>query len=278
MVSIIICSKQGEISQALDENIHSTVGLPFELIVIDNSNNSYSIFEAYNQGIEKSIYPFLLFVHEDVLFHTPKWGEILIGFFRDNPGYGLLGIAGADFKSRIPSGWWDCPIENKIVNIIQHYPNNNPELENIGFDSSGLKDAVVVDGVFLALRKDLNITFNENFSGFHGYDQNISFEVIKRGFQIGITDSILIEHFSNGQQNREWLEAMVKIHRSYRKLLPLYLGEVPMEKQEEVNCRRFLEKCLEQRKKKWFYYYWLKLVFLNPVSKFHFKLAKQQLS
>lgn len=276
-ISVIVCSRTRDIQPSFKDNIEATIGCKNELVIIDNSGNDISIFQAYNRGIARAKSKYLLFVHEDVIFHTPNWGKILINMFRENPAYGLFGIAGADFKSKIPSGWWDCPIENKFLNIIQHYPKDNPELVKIGFDSPGLKDAVVVDGVFLALRRDLNITFNENFLGFHGYDYNICFEILKKGFKIGVTDSILIEHFSYGQQNPEWLDAMVKIHQFYNKILPLSLNEVPMEKQEEVNCRRFLVKCLEQRKRKWFYYYWLKLLLLNPVSKFHYKLAKRQL-
>src|SRR5690554_3963305 len=102
-ISIVICSRNGSLENKLSENIGSTVGSQFELIVIDNSENDYSIFEAYNLGIKKSLFPYLLFVHEDVLFHTKNWGKILIEYFENNEKIGLIGLAGSKLKTDIPS-------------------------------------------------------------------------------------------------------------------------------------------------------------------------------
>ena len=71
MLSLIICSRNSDISATLKKNIETTIGINYELIVINNSLNHYSIFEAYNQGIRKSKYQFLCFMHEDILYHTP---------------------------------------------------------------------------------------------------------------------------------------------------------------------------------------------------------------
>jgi glycosyltransferase involved in cell wall biosynthesis len=70
MISIIICSRNLGIDPKLSTNITSTIGCEYELIVIDNSQNKYSIFQAYNIGIEKSTSEIICFVHEDVLFHS----------------------------------------------------------------------------------------------------------------------------------------------------------------------------------------------------------------
>jgi hypothetical protein len=51
MISCVICSRQPVISAKLKENIASTVGCEYELVVIDNSTNEYSIFSAYNEGV-----------------------------------------------------------------------------------------------------------------------------------------------------------------------------------------------------------------------------------
>ena len=104
-ISIIICSKNGFLEDELVENIKTTIGSEYEIIVIDNSKNKYSIFEAYNIGIKNSIFPYLLFVHEDVLFHSQSWGEILISYFNNDLKLGLIGIAGSKTKEKIPSTW-----------------------------------------------------------------------------------------------------------------------------------------------------------------------------
>ena len=44
MLSIIICSKFAELSSILTANIHETVGVDYEIIHIDNSQSTHSIF------------------------------------------------------------------------------------------------------------------------------------------------------------------------------------------------------------------------------------------
>jgi hypothetical protein len=57
------------------------------LIVIDNSENAYSILEAYNLGIEISKGDFLCLIHDDVLFHTKNWGSIVQDVFEQNKNW-----------------------------------------------------------------------------------------------------------------------------------------------------------------------------------------------
>jgi hypothetical protein len=57
MLSLIICSRYSVISNDLKKNIKLTIGVKFELIVINNSNNEFSIFSAYNEGVKKSLLP-----------------------------------------------------------------------------------------------------------------------------------------------------------------------------------------------------------------------------
>jgi glycosyltransferase involved in cell wall biosynthesis len=275
VLSIIICSRTQTISPILAKNIKNTIGSRYELIVIDNSGSQYSIFEAYNKGIEKSTAKYLCFFHDDILFHTENWGNILINLFRDNPEFGLFGIAGSEIKTKIPSGWWDCDQKYNALNIIQHFPNGGFEEQNIGFKSRNLHQVVVVDGVFLGLKREIGVSFNEDLLGFHGYDLNISFEVLKTGNKIGVTNSILIEHFSLGNLNFAWLKSVIQVHKLYKKSLPLYINKVDLINSEIFNCEKLVDKCMELREKKWFFYYWFKLFFLKPTSRMHLKIIKK---
>lgn len=75
MISIIICSRNKNIDSELEQNILDTIGnIVYEVINIDNSTNNYSIFQAYNKGTQIAKYPYLCFMHEDILFHTADWG------------------------------------------------------------------------------------------------------------------------------------------------------------------------------------------------------------
>ena len=54
MLSIIVCSnKDDEYFHNFTANLQDTVGVPFEVIQIDNSKNKHSIFSAYNLGASR---------------------------------------------------------------------------------------------------------------------------------------------------------------------------------------------------------------------------------
>jgi len=270
ILSLIICSRNKTLSDDFFKNIDSTIGCEYELVVIDNSKNQYSIFEAYNYGIKKSTGDFYCFMHDDIFIHTTNWGVILESIFKYNPELGLLGIAGAKVKSKIPSAWWDCNSANKMLNIIQHFPDKRVKRLNYGFNESNLQDAVVVDGVFMVLRKIENLKFSESLKGYHNYDLNISFEVIKRNFKIKVTNDILIEHFSLGNLNSEWVNSAFDLFKSYENLLPLYINDKEYSKSLEVkNIKKFINISFKYGKIKFVKMFWFKLFLLKPFSKFH---------
>ena len=84
MISIIICSRTASISDELTQNIDQTIGLPYELVIIDNSENLYSIFSAYNEGVKRSKYEVLCFMHDDIIFKTNDWGINVMNRFKSS--------------------------------------------------------------------------------------------------------------------------------------------------------------------------------------------------
>lgn len=276
MISIIICSRTSEISIELYQNIDKTIGCDYELIVIDNSRKRYSIFEAYNLGIDKSLGSFLCFIHEDVLFHTQNWGVLLTSIFESNTKIGLIGVVGAKVKSKTPSSWWDCNEEDRITNIIQHFTNKEKEVHNYGFDKQQNVEVAVIDGVFMALRKDNKIAFETRLQGFHAYDLNLSFEVIKLGYSIVVTNEISIEHYSSGVINESWVKSSYKLHKLYRKQLPVFVNGSTVSKDHEViNAYRFINKSLQFNCKRMALVVWFQLVLIRPFSLDNLKILKR---
>jgi len=53
------------------------------------------------------------------LFRNKELGPIICMHLQD-PGAGLLGVAGGDAKSRVPSSW-SLPIASNHINLVQHY-------------------------------------------------------------------------------------------------------------------------------------------------------------
>lgn len=273
MISIIICSRKKELDANLSENIKNTVGCEYELVVIDNSKSTYSIYEAYNLGIEKSIGEYLCFLHDDVFIHTYGWGYIIARVFIEDQQIGLIGIAGAKVKTKAPSAWWDCSEDQKVINIIQHFPNKDKEKYCLGFNNTSIQEVVVIDGVFMSARKVKGIRFSNFLNGFHNYDLNFSFEYLKHDYKIVVSRNILIEHFSLGTLNESWVDSTHKIHYGYNDLLPL--GKKGRDKENEIyNTQIFINKCVKYGKNKVALFYWIKLFCIYPIKKYHFRFWK----
>lgn len=230
MISLIICSRQPDISQSLKENIAKTIGIEYELIVIDNSKNRYSIFQAYNEGVRQAQYPYLCFMHDDVLYHTPHWGKKVVEYFQDEK-VGLIGTFGTHFLPKTPSGWY----QTKVVSgggLVSVSHNGKLELECLG-DYTHLKDqlsieAVAVDGLWFCAPKSIfSIVFfdEQNFKGFHCYDIDICLQIRKAGFQVRIISDILLDHStSTGKFPVEWVKNTLLLFEKWKEELPQVAG------------------------------------------------------
>ncbi|WP_412984464.1 glycosyltransferase [Pontimicrobium sp. IMCC45349] len=278
MISIIICSRTANINDALMENIKATVGCVYELVIIDNSKNTYSIFEAYNLGISKSKFDYWCFIHDDITFKTNDWGNAIHTIFKSNNAIGLIGVAGAKYKSKMPSAWWSCDDKDRITYLIQHFKDKPKEFWNVGFTKENTtEDVVAIDGVFMAAKKDERIRFNTTLKGFHNYDLNLALEYKKLGYDIVVTNKLLIEHFSLGTLNASWYTSTAKLHELYKNTLPLAIkDELQFNKSIEFqNGAKYLKSIAKQGVDKYVLSLWLKLFWLKPLAKFHFKFLKQ---
>jgi glycosyltransferase involved in cell wall biosynthesis len=253
MISIIICSRTKTINDILTDNIQKTIGCEYELVIIDNSENQYSIFEAYNLGISNSNGDYLCLIHDDILFHTLGWGNII-----------------QRSKTKMPSLWWSCPKEHKTASLIQHLSDKETERWNSGFGKESAIEVVTIDGVFMAMRKDDRICFNSQMKGFHNYDLNISFEYKKFGYKVIVTNEVLIEHFSLGTIKDEWVESSYQLYNFYKNSLPLNFESNRINKSQEIsNAVWFINECLTFKKYKIAFAIWKRLFHLNPFLRYH---------
>ena len=262
MISIIICSRKNQIDQKFEVNISQTIGVDFEFVIIDNADNKLSIFEAYNIGIQMSKGDVLCFIHDDILFHTQDWGNVLQSEFEANPSFVLIGVAGSNVKTQYPTGWWDCEKQYKAVNIIQHNKGKITE-EFFGFADDNLQEVLAIDGVFMALKKSQNFLFDTNLKGFHNYDLSLCCKVRNNNDKIGVTKKILIEHFSIGSLNKDWFLSSLSFHKRYFKSLAKNNSTF---KQKVFAGKKYIDHCLSiLGKKKGFFYLLAVFKFTNSI-------------
>lgn len=231
MLSLIICSREADISQGLKENIRETIGIQYELIVIDNSKNDYTIFTAYNEGIRRSKFSYLCFMHEDILFHSKDWGGKVVSYFQKESKVGLIGVIGGHFIPNTPSTWFSTRFCSGT--ILQGVKTNGGKYEVFrdernANDSNLSIETVAVDGLWFCIPRIMfnNISFdNDTYKGWHAYDIDICMQVIDSGFEVRVITDILIEHSSYGNVDRSFYIALKRFNKKWKDRLPIIRGQ-----------------------------------------------------
>jgi len=265
MLSIIVSSRDIKLYKALSENIKKTVGCMYELIRIENVNK-YGICEAYNRGVSLSQYNTVCFVHEDVLFHSENWGQKVCQTLQDKT-IGLLGIAGQNYKSRVPSTWlaWYSPENSRALRIIQHTKNTSYYTEE-RIHANNIADVAVCDGVWLCTRKEVVLAHpfdSSTFTKFHFYDIDFSLTVLQN-MRVCVTHDVLLEHFSNGTIDGSWASEAKLFTAKWGKKLPISLSIT--DKKQIKNIERLNEES--------FFVFIIKSLFTKPFSWQMFSLLK----
>ena len=244
MISLIICSTSPDISPELRANVEATIGTGYELLVIDNSANRYSIFEAYNLGLDRSKHGITCFMHDDILYRSPGWGQNVLRHF-DDPKTGMIGIAGTKYVGKVPAFWSDYAECNEH-NLIQSDKQQRTERHEVLSDKNGTPAAtevVMVDGVWFCVRdmKERGMRFDESFGGFHFYDLDTSLQVRSRGYAVKVVYDVLIEHFSVGAIGPAWTDNAFGCHHKWRRDLPAKTTDIAPDKVKGFEKQAFIK-------------------------------------
>ncbi|MEO5562578.1 MAG: glycosyltransferase [Chitinophagaceae bacterium] len=225
MISIIICSVNAKMLNNLKKNIEETIGVPYEIIATDNSIRNHGICRVYNEAGARARFSYLCFAHEDIQFETENWGNIIAGHL-SNRNIGLIGIAGGDAKSMVPSSW-SIPIISNEIHLVQHFKSADSPPKRISetnpHTSGNSKNVTALDGVLLCTRKEVfdQFKFDDiNLQGFHGYDIDYSLQVNTKYRVCAISD-IMLHHFSDGKPDKKWVESAILISKKWKKSLPV---------------------------------------------------------
>lgn len=229
-ISVIVCSRDQASRDRLHSCVADTAGAEFEIIAFDNSDKKWGICKVYNHCAEKAAYPYLCFIHEDVVITTKGWGAALIEFAESAPDCGVVGIAGGTAVHRNFISWNDGWPDRKVRYRFWD-PNGKPrpggalEYSCYNPDDAEFAKAVTIDGCFLFVAQDVfaEKPFNEDvFTGFHFYDADFSLEIsrIKQNY---VCFKIDIYHYSSGTHNKDFCQSARKFQLKWKNLLPLAL-------------------------------------------------------
>lgn len=229
MISLIICSRNKHTEASLLQNISATIGTDYEIVHIDNSNGEYSIFQAYNLGVEKAKGDILCFMHEDIVFHSAGWGKVVESHMAQG-AVGALGVAGGYHVAK-EMDWRFHGLG--LVNLIQGTYTFEPfpkyyHIYKPQHEGESLKEVCVLDGVWFCIRKELfkEIHFDEvNFHDFHMYDSDICMQINKIGKGVFVTSDVLLEHKSEGVFTEEFCNSLAVFVEKWKDVLPMTKGD-----------------------------------------------------
>lgn len=240
MISIIICTAQLKKIDEIQRNISETIGVKHELIIIDNSQSQYNIFQAYNIGVKRSNFEILCFMHDDIIYHGINWGEAVLSHFHEK-NTGMIGIGGTRFLNSIPTIWWaggerfsNTHDSTICINCIQTN-RENPNTSNYTFinpEKAVRTKVVALDGLWFCIRKSLfeKIRFDEiNYTGFHFYDLDICMQINQLKLSIYCIYDIQIEHISSSKHDLFWIQNCEIFYRKWKSHLPISHAELTLD-------------------------------------------------
>ena len=171
-----------------------------ELIVVEDSK---SIAEGYNTGIERAKNKIKCFIHHDIIVTNPTLLRTnLIAYCTED--IGMVGVIGS--KTDIVP-WWNGKGIGSAVDTRK----------GIIYFSKGKDFCEHLDGIVLATYQD--VEFDESIPGFHLYDQDICKQMTVKGLRnFCIREGYrIVTHFTSAPSNLIQINGYVDAANVYRK-------------------------------------------------------------
>jgi len=217
-VSVVISTRK--IDEDYKEHVRKMFSQPDTEILMYENNGEMSLTQVYNKGLRESVNDIVVFMHDDLILETSNMTPKIVKLFEKHPEYGIIGIAGTN---NLLSGMWWQSREN-MFGVVGHIHEDKRHVNHYskGVFNDVLKDVVIVDGLWFAVRKSqIKKQFNEEFNGFHFYDISFCVENFLENVKIGLTTKFAVTHKSIGMTNKQWEKNKLFFEAMYEKNLPL---------------------------------------------------------
>lgn len=233
MISIFFSSKKVDNTYLTHIKKQTTL----KNVEIEGINNpgKYSLAEVYNKCIKKAKYDIILLIHDDLIL-SKGFDKKLLSHFKNNPEYGILGLAGTN---NIPKSgiWWEKP--EFMTGRVWHQHDNQTYESRYSPIKDRIVETAMIDGLFIALDKTkIQYGFDERLDGFHFYDLAFCLLNSKAGVKIGVIPDIKIIHKSIGEVDDKWKELKIQFIELFKEDLP-YMKIPNIYKQEIIVNKNF---------------------------------------
>ncbi|MBQ9766061.1 MAG: glycosyltransferase family protein [Lachnospiraceae bacterium] len=137
-----------------------------------------SMTAGYNAAMESSDAKYKVYLHQDVFIINENFIEEIVTTFKNNPGYGLVGVLGTKEMS-IDGSYWDK------WNVGMTVACNAGQTLCVGKPTAMLEEVIAVDGMIMITQYD--VPWREDvFDGFDYYDISQCMEFAKAGHKVGV--------------------------------------------------------------------------------------------
>lgn len=221
LLTIVIPSRKNvKESQMLLENIEGTVGVPCNIMYIQN--DGVGLTRVYHDAMEKVETDIVVFIHDDIEFLRNGWGAELIRMFSEHQDYGIIGIAGsAEFDNK--AMWWNY--EKKYGQVLHRNEGQSWLTSFSPLLKKDLEEVCVIDGLFMAVSKErISKDFDVELQGFNFYDIDFCLNnFLDKKTKIGVTTNIRVAHNSVGKLSENWFKNREIINEKYGEYYPIHV-------------------------------------------------------
>lgn len=228
-IAVVISSRKSQ-AENMDFVNHLQQMALFPVHPYFYQNNNLSLPSVYNQILAQVTEDIVVFIHDDVEIISAGWARTLWNLFKENPEYGIIGVAGSKDYDEY-GAWWIY--QNKVGRVFHRQDVEDKE-GNKGYvtfrtdfseklPEGHIEEVCIIDGLFMAMDKRRNVlTFDEDISGFNFYDVSMCLRNFKeKTTKIGVTTDINLAHRGLGVIKPEWFVNRAKTMEKFADILPI---------------------------------------------------------
>jgi hypothetical protein len=239
-ISVIACSIKPELCNKMLESVKNTIGANYETIIFDNREKKLSICQVYNLCAQKANFPYLCFIHEDIIMPTQNWGIDMLAFSEKTPNCGAIGVAGGTIAMKNFMSWW-CGTKGRYRYYDSNSAGKTDNMANLSYkynnpDNEEFAKAVTLDGLFLFVKREIwekNPFDEERIKGFHLYDADFSFGIAQK-LQNYVCLTIDIYHFAGGNKDKTYYENVRIFQKKWKDKLPYSISKQKISMIDEI--------------------------------------------
>ena len=205
-ISIICCWNTRYLFEKMRKSLRNQT-ISYNLISVDNTNQIWSsAASAYNMALRYVKTPYVIFVHQDIIFRRPDILELFVGFLSKIKPGDMAGAAGAGREQGL------------VTNVVKDTAGTPVSEKHV----SGLEPCDILDECLFGGRTEtfLNRGFDEKLcSGWHLYAAERCLYAKETGKCVYVCD-LPVLHASDGTISSDYNRTFLLLSKRYHKAVP----------------------------------------------------------